>query len=238
MSNIQRQKRICLVSGYIKREYTSLPEELVTLILIFYPYPSITFEGNVFNLKEEEMDLITSWFMRTFDLDDTDDVRFTSKLLYDNQRDGHEFNKKCAQQSNLFSIIETNYNGHLIGCFYSLPLGSKQGSHEDESAFLCVIRSVFIPHQSPKIYRLKEDKDSIKNAYNYHPECGPTFGRGFDLSVMDVYEKCSYSNLGNSCFRKLTGNELSGGIKYDQTNKRHKFEIKNMMTYTIQFTIG
>merc|ERR1712228_985063 len=234
-----KQKRIHLISGYIKSVDVDLPYELLSVILMFYPYPAINFDGNVFNLTEEEKELITKWFMRTFDLEETDNCRFTSKLLYDYNKDGKDgvhFHQKCDSNINTFSIVETKFNGHLFGCFYSLSLGSKLSSHADNAAFLCVIRSCF-KDKGPKIYRMRDDPLSIKNAYNNHSGCGPTFGRGFDLSIMDVYEKCNYCNHSAPTFKNVSGNELCGGVEYDKEDKRHIFEINKMMTFSIQYKI-
>ena len=142
----------------------------------------------------------------------------------------------AEQVSYTFTLIETKFNGHLFGCFYSLPLGSRHGSHADNMAFLCVIRSCF-KDKGSKIYRLKEDDVSMKNAYNNNGACGPTFGRGFDLSVLDAFEHCSYVNHSFCTFGNLKGNELCGGITYEKQDRRHTFEINKMMTFSIQYKI-
>ena len=54
-------------------------------------------------------------------------------------------------------MIETEFNGHIFGCFTSGPIPD-YGNHyvKDDKAFLCVIRSCF-EDKKPVLCRIKED---------------------------------------------------------------------------------
>ena len=228
------------VSGYIREMQEKLnldiPNDIWLVVVLFYP-KWLEFAGNIINLTLKEMDMITSWIMDIFELKDKKSI-LTSKLLYDYNKDektGIGFHKKCDGNVNTFTIVETEFDGHIFGCFLSEKVETPEFSNfiDDDKAFLCVIRSCF-KNKEPGMYRIY--KNSSYNAYYNTAKWGPAFGASDltllgDKGVNDVYQMGEY--FGD----KLTGNMLCGGKILKEEEQYLTFEIKEMNTFTIDITL-
>eukprot|EP01084_Bolivina_argentea_P203015 346776_1 len=145
-----------LVSGYIRDELSDVPNDIMMLFLMFYPN-IIGFEENIFNLSINEKELITSWFVKVFDLDhkNTSKAFLDSKILFDSSVYGMINSvhiMQCKQQFNLFTIIQTGY-GHIFGFFSSIGTSLYIPSYE-KRVFISVIRST-VEDVSPGFHRHK-----------------------------------------------------------------------------------
>ena len=225
-----------VVVGYIRKLQVRLnieiPEDVWLLVIMFYP-KCIEFEGNTMNLTMEEKDIITSWFLDIFDLEYNKST-LTSKLLYDYSKDGKEgkdFHKKCDGNINTFSIVETEFNGHILGCFLSKQLRKSDpevhyGSLiDDDKVFVCVIRSCF-KDKGPEMFQIRAGKYAYYNA----PQYGPAVGLK-DLRLLGTVGQCDHQVTFFS--KNLCGNTLCGGNKFDSQNKERRFSIKEVNTFTI-----
>ena len=134
---LEKSDKAFLVAGFLKHldlqntMIYEIPDDLLVLIIMYFS-EFINLDGNRVKLKVEEKILINTWFIKIYD-NDTNKI-FKSKLLYDYDIDGktpNSYHKACDGHKNLFTIVETNYNGHIFGCFVG----------KDDKTFLCVIRS-------------------------------------------------------------------------------------------------
>ena len=116
-----------VVSGYIRELQRELcihiPTDIWIVFIMFYPN-YIQFDGNTMNLTLKEKEIITSWFIKIFSLENKSSI-LTSTLLYDcnkHGKTGKAFHSKCDQNINTFTIVESEFNGHIFGCFLSKKL--------------------------------------------------------------------------------------------------------------------
>ena len=236
------QKKELLVTGFVRRCMTiismDIPEDINPIIVLFYPW-SIGFEGNTVNLTETEKEMITSWFIDVFALKDKW-CTLSSRLLYDFDVDGpkgSDFHRQCVNANNTFSIVRTEFNGHIFGCFLSKPFPQDDFGWTDigdNKAFVCVIRSCFAD-QIPKLFKIKQNEQDIKNAYANNKSFGPIFGTSADLKLLDRWGDVgsNYVNHHNTIFDNgLCGNILCGGDKYSGVNY-HRFTVEKMTTFEI-----
>ena len=204
------------------------------MILIYYSY-CIRFEGNTMNLTSREKEIITSWFMETFQfLDSSKNSKqkalMTSELLYNSDMDGQtakDWHRKCDGNTNTFSIIETEYK-HIFGCFLSAKLSTTASKFiRDEKVFLCVIRSCFEGEQ-PEKFGIKHGDFAYANV----PNSGPIFAR-YNVWLLGIegFGSCNHSV---QCFDGLHGNILCGGDQYEKTNEEYDFEIVKFNTFRIE----
>ena len=231
------------VSGYVRELQEifnfEIPNDILLMITTFYP-TYIQFKGNTMKLTLEEKEIITSWFMNVFNFKN-DTTILTSKLLYDmnkHGRSGVDFHKNCNESKNTFSIIETEFNGHIFGCFLSKKLDTlryKSGDYiYDDKAFLCVIRSKFFKNDpGAALFKIKHNK--YHKAYYNTKKCGPSFG-ATDLTLLSSPGSArSQSGEGLTCFDEaICGNRLFGGEQYDRVNGgATECKITKMNTFTI-----
>ena len=223
------------VSGYIRELQRKLdlniPTDICMIIIMFYPN-TIKFDENTMNLTLHEKEIVTSWFIEVLQLQNASTI-LTSELLYDYNKDGQtgkDFHKKCDGNINTFSIVETEFNGHIFGCFLSKKLFSPQGVGDyivDDKAFLCVIRSCF-KNKEPELFKIARSDYAYFNAVT-----GADFGSDdLELILNNGRSVCDhdYSDYGGG----LHGNMLCGGEEYNERNRRYSFEIKQMNTFTIR----
>ena len=226
-----------LISGYSRELQRSLrihvPRDIVVILMMFYP-SCIEFEDNTMNLTLKQKEMITLWFMNIFDLNNKSSI-LSSKLLYDYNKDGktgRDFHKKCDGNTNTFTIVQTQFNGHIFGCFLSEKLFTPKSWGEylaDDKAFLCVIKSCF-KGKGPELFKII----SSDTAYYNVPSWGPAFGSE-DLHLLDSYNKCDCKHEWTEFEGDgLKGNVLCGGIKYDERNILYDFKIQEMNTFTIK----
>ena len=201
---------------------------------MYYP-TMILFEGNTLKLTFKEKQMITNWFIDVFELNDKSAV-LNATLLYDYNTDGKtakDWHNKCKDKCYTFSIIESQFNGHIFGCFCSKSMYNDDGATAwiaDKNAFLCVIRSCFTNFDKPQIFRIKSDRSNL--AFFYDLSQGPTFGSD-DLTLLGPE---NYVHHAMSCFDgAIDGNRLCGGIQYNGDNTEYKFFIQEMNTFTILF---
>ena len=168
------------VTGYIrelqKKLEIDIPDDIWLIVVMFYPN-YIEFEGNTMNLTRREKEIITSWFIDIFDLNRQKSVTLTSELLYNYNKHGKEgcnFQEKCDGNINTFSIIQTQFNGHIFGCFTSKEIKQKDELryHRDDKAFLCVIRPCF-KDKKAEIFKVKKDKMSDAYFHAASVDWGP-----------------------------------------------------------------
>ena len=239
------------VSGYIRELQNSLnmqiPSDIWLIIIMFHP-KYIEFPGNTMNLTMDEKKMITSWFMDIFTL--KHETALSSELLYssnytENQNAANEWHESCDGNINTFSIIETEHNGHIFGCFLSKKLvhntksavSIRYGETKyiiDDKAFLCVIRSRFKDKETdpgPDIFRVQRSAFAYYNAESW----GPAFGSS-DLTLM-YFGKNNCNHQRTFFDTKLRGNRLCGGDKYDEKNIEREYDIKDMNTFTIKVAI-
>ena len=234
------------MSGYIRdlmKLYPSLdiPKDIIKVIVIFYPC-FIKFNGNRVDLTDKEKEIITSWFIDLFNLQNESCI-LSSKLLYDHDKDGvtssysNSFYNNCLNAKNTFSIVQTHFNDHVFGCFLSKPLQkwpSNQSGFgpikiEDDKAFLCLIRSGFKKEQlEPQIFKIKAD--CAADAYSEYNNDLPCFGTSFDLQLSSPLS--NYCDHRYTKFDGIAGNILCGGKEYDKS-KRQNFKIKHLTTFEI-----
>ena len=220
-----------IVSGYIRESQAQLhlhiPSDIWMVFVMFYP-GCIEFDGNTLNLSLKEKELITSWFIDIFELQNKSAI-LTSKLLYDFNKDGEDgddFHLKCDGNINTFSIVETEFNGHIFGCFFSKKLELEKGKQhhwiDDDKVFLCVIRSCF-KEKGPELFKTKSSSNSYFNALGWGPAFGPA-----SLALLTPDNSCSQG-------KEIHGNVLFGGIEYihEKRDEYTTFEIQQMNTFTI-----
>ena len=222
------------VSGFVRELQRKLkmdiPSDILLVIIMLYP-TWIDFERNTMNLTFEEKDMITSWLIDVLKVTHTKLI--TSKLLYDYNKDGklgRDVHKKCDRNSNTLTIVQTEFNGHIFGCFLSKKLGKTNGNWvKDNKAFVCVIRSCF-KDQKPAIFRVKDGKRGYYDSF----QTGPSFGAS-DLTILAQHGENRVQTAG--CFDdKLCGNMLCGGKQLklkDNNTKFYSFKIQEMNTFTI-----
>ena len=233
--------RELIVSGFVNRHVQSMqsldiPQDIITLLILFYPQ-FIEFDGNTVDLTNKEKEIITEWFIEVFRLQNKS-CTLSAKLLYDYNKDGKEgedFYEHCVKGKNTFSIVRTNYNGHVFGCFLSKPLPTEvawSGTRvEDDKAFLCVIRSSF-EDKSPELFKVKQDEDHIKRSYICFDDWGPCFGRT-ELLFLSAADFCEHPGEGTSFQGNLRGNTLCGGDTFIGEDQYCGFEVINMTTFEI-----
>ena len=91
------------------------------------------------NLTLSEKDVITWWIIDTFELRDESSI-LTAKLLYDYEKDGKsakDWHAKCDDNINTFTIVETEFNNHILLVFYRKIYYLQAGLIKDNKAFLC-----------------------------------------------------------------------------------------------------
>ena len=142
-----KQKRILLVAGYLRVAEIEIPNEISLLIAMFCPY-AMEFKGNNMKLTMEEKDIITSWFVKIFELAKAKHYSLESKLLYDYNVDGvsgEDFHSKCDGYCNTFTIVQSQYNGHVFGgfLFHELIKEDSYAYYSDNKVFLFILRSGF-----------------------------------------------------------------------------------------------
>ena len=239
-----------IISGFgreIGKEFDmNIPEEIIVVIIMFYPQ-FINFEGNTVELTDTEKALITSWFMDVFSLENKSCI-LSSRLLYDFNKDGkkgNDFYKKCVDSNNTFSIVRSNHDGHVFGCFLSKSLIKKFKTDEcrekiaDKNAFLCVIRSS-LKDRSPELFKVKTSyQHYIDYAYTCDKERGPCFGLS-DLRLLNNDRGWSCNdNYGQECCfgGMLYGNTLAGGNNKAEATwgspDTYNFYVVNMTTFEI-----
>ena len=239
-------RRELVVSGYIRklqdRLQIDIPNDIWLIVIMFYPN-CIEFEGNTMNLTSKQKEMVTKWFIDIFELQNKSSI-LTSKLLYNFHKDGTKsgeddegtaFHHQCDGHDNIFCIIETEFNGHIFGCFISKKLDSPPGGKymADDKAFLCVINSCF-NDKGPAIYRIKPDKS--KYAYYNVATWGPAFAPS-DLSLFSFGSNVHVCNHSHSYFdEELCGNMLCGGTQYSDIGERREFKIKEFNVFTINIT--
>eukprot|EP01126_Amoeba_proteus_P029627 TRINITY_DN2924_c0_g1_i1.p1 TRINITY_DN2924_c0_g1~~TRINITY_DN2924_c0_g1_i1.p1 ORF type:complete len:259 (-),score=58.29 TRINITY_DN2924_c0_g1_i1:132-908(-) len=119
-------------------------------------------------------------------------------LLYRASKDGWkagDFHRHVDRKGPTFTIILAH--GYLFGGFTSISWTSSGGYEWDERAWLFSLTGPSkMAVQIPLSRKGKETKFSIYD----HPDHGPTFGGGFDISVQGNANTSSqnYSNLGYS----------------------------------------
>ena len=219
-----------IVSGYIREAQQKLDVHIpidIWMVFIMFYQRCIQFGGNTINLTSNEKELITSWFIDIFDLQQKSPT-LTSTLLYDHNKDGKKgqnFHQKCDGNINTFTIVETEFNGHTFGCFFSKELKSENRAGgnwiHDGKAFLCVIRSCF-HDKGPELF-----KDETKvNTYFNADTWGPAFNSASLRLLTHSGSSCSYGD-------GINGNSLCGGTEYNEEKTRYSFKIKEMNTFTI-----
>ena len=179
--------------------------------------------------------MITGWFIEVLGLENTSCI-LSSKLLYDFDKDGKNgdnYYEHCLKGKNTFSIVRTNYNGHIFGCFLSKPMNDVVNTNktnvDDDKAFLCVIRSSFKDKQ-PTLFKVKQESKYISGIYKTYSWIGPCFGWSFDLQLLK-WDYCCHSN---TCFQgDIQGNILCGGEEFNPENASYKFNVVNMTTFEI-----
>ena len=235
-----------LISGYIRecqKVYKlDIPYDISIVINQFYPH-IMELKGCSMKLTMKEKELITSWFINIYELQNNPSI-VSSKLLYDYDKNGKlgtNWNDLCSKAKNTFTIVETGYNGHIFGCFLSESHEYKGRTHKyNDKVFLCLIRSTFKDkHISPSIFRIKPECTS--NAYTFYKDIGPCFGHRFDLTLLNGY--LGYGSNGNVVDHSDTdfqgdiyGNTLYGGDKYSTENTEYSFNIINMSTFEINLS--
>ena len=150
--------------------------------------------------------MITEWFIDVFELQNKS-CRLSSKLLYDYDKDGKQgsdFYTRCLKGNNTFSIVRTNHNGHIFGCFLSKSL--VDGAHwlgiemKDDKAFSCVIRSSF-NGKLPELFKIKQDEEFL--AYTCYNDHGPAFGFSFDIALLSLHKDYCEHSKDLSCFEVI-----------------------------------
>ena len=227
-----------MVCGYIRENQDELnlniPADILSVILLFYPN-CIEFRENTMNLTLEEKLMITSWFIDIFDLK-KNNVQLTSSLLYDYNKDGQtakDFHTKCDNHINTFSIIETEYNGHIFGGFLSskLQICDKRRISDDKS-FLCVVRSCFkgeSEESAPAIFKIKPNHAA--SAYYNSPLWGPAYGTHMRLNSQ-LKGKCGHRTIA-WYDGGLYGNRLCGGNQYSKKLHSFPFKVNDMNVFRI-----
>ena len=215
---MSKQRNILLIAGYLRQNKIEVPDELILLITLFHPC-SIQFDGNAMNLTMKEKEIITSWFIKIFELETKRNYKLESKLLYDYNVDGktgHDFHRECDGYTNTFSIVESEFNGHLFGGFLSHELvkTDQNATYADNKAFLFVLRSGFDDtsiedFEVPKMYQILPGE--IEYAYeNWNFECneyGPDFGRSSALVLLeDESNYCYQDDYSTTSFGHPSGN--------------------------------
>ena len=227
-------KRELAVCGFIRKLQQKLnidiPNDIWMIFIMFYP-AFIDFDGNTMNLTLQEKELITSWFMHVFKLENKQTI-LTSTLLYDYNKHGQtgrDFHTKSDGNTNTFTMVQTEFNGHIFGCFLSKELETPANSDYivDDKAFLCVIRSCF-KDKEPQLFEVEQPEMAYFNA----SEWGPAFGSE-DLTLLKTSNECNCEHEFTDFKNGLSGNILCGGEKYDATDRNRIFEIKEMNTFTI-----
>ena len=202
-----------IVRGYLRELRMKLsidiPDDIFIVILMFYPN-GIDFIGNTMDLTLAEKDLITSWFIDIFDIKDTKSI-ISSELLYDYNKDGRtgtDYHNKCDGNINTFSIIETEFNGHIFGCFLSRQLEEAWNPvyMNDKKAFLCIIRPAFKDKDlKPQMFEIIQNKSY--NAYYNTSNWGPAFGSD-DLTLLGDQGVNDVNHSGGYFDKSLCGNML------------------------------
>ncbi|CAF4844872.1 unnamed protein product [Rotaria sp. Silwood1] len=102
-------------------------------------------------------------------------------LIYKAIRDGFssaDFHRCCDNQGPTITVIQSTAGGYLFGGYTSVSWNSRQSYvHDNNGPFLFTITN---PHGIPPTkYSVTIPEYSIYD----HPNCGPTFGGGYDLYI-------------------------------------------------------
>ena len=232
-----------VVSGYIRELQCKLdiliPSDILIIFIMFYPH-CIGFDGSTVSLTLKEKEMITSWFIKIFDLEEQSSI-LTSKLLYDynkHGKSGMDFHAKCDGHYRTFTIVESEFDGHIFGCFLSKELHESEPESSgryinDNRAFLCVIRSCF-NNKGPELYQIKQSRYAYYNKATYGPSIGVD-----DLNLLsdgwNVSDGgCCHHRFNNFGDNKPDGNIICGGLAFNANNVAYHFGIKQMNTFAIQ----
>ena len=147
------------------------------------------------------------------------------KLLYRASRDGFQpasFLAKCDDQPRTLTIVKTP-EGYIFGGYTSIEWDSTSGWMADPNAFIFSLVNVLAaPQQLPVKLRNKQ-------TIYCHCLCGPTFGTGHDLSILD--DANASSNLGSSYEfpvikdRKVKGDSFLAGSRMFRASEIEVFQL-------------
>ena len=118
------------------------------------------------------------------------------ELIYRATRDGFQadsFHARCDYRPSTLTIIKTT-KGHVFGGYTSVAWDSTSDDKDDPHAFIFSLLSAVA---QPMLIPIKAGGKRAIRCVGKH---GPIFGRGHDIYVADMPNKCkaSYASLGCS----------------------------------------
>jgi hypothetical protein len=160
-----------------------------------------------------------------------------SQLLWRGTRDGFraaDFHAKCDGHQNTLTIVRDD-KGNIFGGFTPLAWesriakGQERNCDKTDPHQQSFIFTIVNPHQFvPRIFPLKKDQDVC--AISCDASCGPDFGGGSDLVIVDQANQSRYSYTGDfgRCYVNTTNKQgyrvLTGGARFC-VNEIEVFEI-------------
>lgn len=179
-----------LVSGYIRKNKRSIPQSIISVILLFY-YNTI----DTSILNDEECEKLLDLFESENKF--THLGHYSYQLIYKKSRDGSngtDFRDKVHDKRNVLCLISIK-NGNVFGGFTATGWPkSGSGSIHDKKAFIFSIRSSKM--YPPKIFNPKYSISKLEpKTIRYEPSYYCMFGDGCSIWMHGTTQDM----MGNGC---------------------------------------
>ena len=158
----------------------------------------------------------------------------------DHHYSAEKFHRFCDNKGGTITIIKNNH-GNIFGGYTSKSWTNNAWKYvKDEKAFLFLIKSDDESIQNKCPLLLELNKKHVDVAICSRCDCGPIFGRGYDIFIGDDCNKKGKSTWSfRNCYSKQQSYDIpkvnicGGDAKYSHSTKKNYFQVIDYEVFQI-----